>query len=63
MLRIEVTYETEIISITEYLNTNCAEYQLVNIVKSLERNQPNMNSTIEDNSKRCRRIKSTKTEQ
>jgi len=53
----------EIISIAEYLNTNYAENQLVNILRSLERNHPNMNSTCKDNSKTYRRIKSTKGEQ
>jgi len=28
------------------LNTKCIEYQFINIVKSPESNQPNMNSTI-----------------
>jgi len=37
---------TEIINITEYLNTNYKEGQFVNIVKSHEGAQPNMNWII-----------------
>jgi glutaredoxin-related protein len=63
LILFDATYRTETICITEYLNTNYAEYQLVNIVKSLGRTQPNMNSTIKDNSKSCRRIESPQREQ
>jgi len=41
-----VTYRAEIIDIAEYLNTQYTEDQFVNIVKSHESNQPNMNSTL-----------------
>jgi len=41
-----VTYKAEIINIAEYLDTKYTEDQFVNIVKSHESNQPNMNSTI-----------------
>jgi len=46
LLRIEVTYKAEIINTAEYLNTKCIEDQFVNVVKSHESNQPNMNSAI-----------------
>jgi len=39
-----VAYKAEIINIAEYLNTNYKEDQFVNIVKSYESTQPNMNS-------------------
>ena len=45
-MRIEVTYKAEIINTAEYLNTKCIEDQFVNVVKSHESNQPNMNSAI-----------------
>jgi hypothetical protein len=41
-----VAYKTEIINIAEYLNTKYKGDQFVNIVKSLENTQPNMNSTV-----------------
>jgi hypothetical protein len=41
-----VAYKAEIINIAEYLNTNYKEDQFVNIVKSHESTQPNMNSII-----------------
>jgi hypothetical protein len=41
-----VIYKSEIISITEYLNTKYAEDRFVNTVKSHKSNQPNMNSKI-----------------
>jgi hypothetical protein len=41
-----VIYKSEIINIAEYMNTKYAKDQFVNIVKSHESNQPNMNSTI-----------------
>ena len=46
LVQIEVAYKTEIINIAEYLNTNYKEDQFVNIVKSHESTQPNMNSII-----------------
>ena len=46
LLQIEATYKAEIISIVEYLSIKYAEDQFVNIVKSHNSNQPNMNSTI-----------------
>jgi hypothetical protein len=51
LLQIEATYRAEIISIVEYLNTKYTEDQFVNIVKSHESSQPNMNSTIKMASK------------
>jgi len=39
-------YKAEIINIAEYLNTNYKEDQFVNIVKSHESTQQNMNSII-----------------
>ena len=39
-----MAYKAEIINIAEYLNTNYKEDQFVNIVKSYESTQPNMNS-------------------
>jgi hypothetical protein len=42
-----VAYKAEIINITQYLNTKYEEdINIVNIVKSHESTQPNMNSTI-----------------
>jgi len=46
MVQIEAAYKAEIINIAEYLNTNYKEDQFVNIVKSHESTQPNMNSII-----------------
>ena len=46
LVQIEVAYKAEIINIAEYLNTNYKEDQFVNIVKSHESTQPNMNSII-----------------
>ena len=46
LVQIEAAYKAEIINIAEYLNTNYKEDQFVNIVKSHERTQPNMNSII-----------------
>jgi hypothetical protein len=46
LLQIKATYKAEIINIAEYLNTKYTEDQFVNIVKSQEGNQSNMNSTI-----------------
>ena len=45
LLQIEVTHKAEIINIAEYLNIKYTEDQFLNIVKSHESNQPNMNST------------------
>jgi len=53
LLQIEAT---EVISIAEYLNTRYKQDQIVDTVKSLESNQPNMNSAI----KVCRKIKPIK---
>ena len=41
-----MTYRAEIINIAEYFNKQYIEDQFVNIVKSHESNQSNMNSTI-----------------
>ena len=46
LLQIEAPYKAQIINIAEYMNTKYTEDQLVNIVKSYESIQPNMNSTI-----------------
>ena len=46
LVQIEAAYKAEIINIAEYLNTNYKEDQFVNIFKSQESNQPNMNSII-----------------
>jgi cytochrome c-type biogenesis protein CcmH/NrfF len=46
LLLIEVTCKEEMINIAEYFKTKYQEDQFVNIVKSHECNQPNMNSTI-----------------
>jgi len=46
LLQIEATYKAEIMYIAEYLSTKYIEDQFVNIVKSHEISQPNMNSTI-----------------
>jgi len=51
LLTIEATYKTEIINISEYLNTKYIEDQFVNIVKSHESNKPNMNSSIKEAAK------------
>jgi len=42
-LQIEVIHKAQIINIAEYLKTKYVEYQFVNIVKSCEREQQNMN--------------------
>ena len=41
-----MAYKEQTINIVEYLNIKYAEDQFVNIFKSHEINQPNMNSTI-----------------
>ena len=46
LVQIKTAYKAEIINIAEYLNTNYKEDQFVNIVKSHESIQPNMNSII-----------------
>ena len=46
LIQIEAAYKAEIINIAEYINTNYTEDQFVNIVKSQESTQPNMNSII-----------------
>ena len=46
MVQIEAEYKAEIMNIAEYLNTNYKKDQFVNIFKSQESNQPNMNSII-----------------
>jgi hypothetical protein len=46
LVQIEAAYKAEIINIAEYFNTNYKEDQFVNIVKSHESTQPNMNSII-----------------
>jgi len=46
LVQIEAAYKAEIINIAEYLNTNYKEDQFLNIVKSHESTQPNMNSII-----------------
>jgi bisphosphoglycerate-dependent phosphoglycerate mutase len=45
VLQIETTYKAEIINTAEYLNTKYKEDQFVNIVRSHEISEPNMNST------------------
>ena len=45
-MQIKAAYKAEIINITEYLNTNHKEDQFVNIVKSHESIQPNVNSIM-----------------
>jgi hypothetical protein len=44
LVQIEAAYKEEIMNIAEYLNTNYKKDQFVNIVKSQESSQPNMNS-------------------
>ena len=46
LVHIEAAYKAEIINIAEYLNTNYKEDRFVNVVKSQESTQPNMNSII-----------------
>ena len=46
LVQIEAPYKAEIINIAEHLNTNYKEDQFVNIVKSHESTQPNVNSII-----------------
>ena len=46
LIQIEAAYKAEIINIEEYLNKNYKEDQLVNIFKSHESKQQNINSII-----------------
>ena len=46
LVQIEAAHKAETINIAEYLNTNYKEGQVVNIVKSHESTQPNINSII-----------------
>ena len=46
LLQTAVIHKAETINTAEYLNTKYTEDQFLNIVKSHESNQPNMNSTI-----------------
>jgi len=46
LVQIEVAYKAEIVKSAEYLNANYKEDQFVNIVKSHESTQPNINSII-----------------
>jgi hypothetical protein len=51
LVQVEAAYKAEIINIAEYLNTNYKEDQFVNVVKSRESAQPNMNSIIKSAAK------------
>ena len=55
----EAAYNAEIINIAEYFNTNYKEDQFVNIVKSHENTQPNMNSTIKTAAKITQELSQT----
>jgi len=55
LVQIEVAYEAEIINIAEYLNTNYKEDKFLNVVKSHESTQPNMNSIILRQQKRLQK--------
>jgi len=46
LVEIVAAYKVDIINIAEYLDTNYKEDQFVNIVKSHESTQPNINSII-----------------
>jgi len=46
LVQVEVAYKAEITSTAEYRNTNYKVDKFVNIVKSYESTQPNMNSVI-----------------
>jgi len=59
LLQIEATHKAEIINTAKYLNTKCIEDQFVNIVKSHESNQPNMNSTIKSAAKVAEELNQT----
>jgi hypothetical protein len=41
-----MTYKAEMINIADYVNTKCIDYQFLNIIKSQESSETNMNSTI-----------------
>ena len=56
MLPIEVVSKEEIINIAEYLNTKYAESQFVNIFKTHEINQPNVNSTTKTAAKATEKL-------
>jgi Ni,Fe-hydrogenase III component G len=47
LAQIEVAYKTEIINIAEYLNKKHKHDQFVNIIRSHDNNQQNMNSTVQ----------------
>jgi hypothetical protein len=51
MVQVEAAYKAEVINIAEYLNTNYKEDQFVNIIKTHESTQPNMNSIIKSAAK------------
>jgi len=51
LVQIEAAYKAEMINIAEYLNTNYKKDQFVNIFKSQESTQPNMNSIIKSAAK------------
>jgi hypothetical protein len=44
--QIEAAHKTEITNITAYLNKKYKEDQFVNIIRSHDSSQPNMNSTV-----------------
>ena len=46
LLQTEATYKAEMVNTAEYMNTQFAEDQVLNLVNSNESNQPNINSTI-----------------
>jgi hypothetical protein len=46
LVQVEAAYKAEITSIAEYLNTNYKVDQFLNIIKSYESTQPNINSII-----------------
>jgi len=46
LVQTEAPYKAAIINIAEYLNTNYKEDQFINVVKSHESTQPNINSII-----------------
>ena len=51
LVKVEAAYKAKITSIAEYLNTNYKVDRFVNIVKSYEGTQPNMNSIIKTEAK------------
>jgi hypothetical protein len=44
--QMEAAYKTEIINIAEYFNKRYKEDQFVNIIRSRDSSQPNINSTV-----------------